>query len=91
MERGKEKNSINVLLKVARSQKIRVRNKQNQPIKQPPYIHKDNIIFGSSSIVELSTIIKYYFSFLFHFFSLTPVDPAGPDCYQSGTKPCEST
>jgi hypothetical protein len=22
---------------------------------------------------------------------LTPVDPAGPDCYQSGTKPCEST
>ncbi len=24
-------------------------------------------------------------------FFLTPVDPAGPDCYQSGTKPCEST
>ena len=23
--------------------------------------------------------------------SPTPVDPAGPDCYQSGTKPCEST
>ena len=23
--------------------------------------------------------------------NLTPVDPAGPDCYQSGTKPCEST
>jgi hypothetical protein len=22
---------------------------------------------------------------------LTPVDPAGPDCYQSRTKPCEST
>ena len=22
---------------------------------------------------------------------LTPVDPAGPDCYQSETKPCEST
>ena len=22
---------------------------------------------------------------------LTPVDPAGPDCYQSGTKPCELT
>jgi len=21
----------------------------------------------------------------------TPVDPAGPDCYQSGIKPCEST
>lgn len=24
-------------------------------------------------------------------FRPTPVDPAGPDCYQSGTKPCEST
>ena len=22
---------------------------------------------------------------------LTPVDPAGPDCYQNRTKPCEST
>jgi len=22
---------------------------------------------------------------------MAPVDPAGPDCYQSGTKPCEST
>lgn len=27
----------------------------------------------------------------YYLLSPTPVDPAGPDCYQSGTKPCEST
>ena len=36
-------------------------------------------------IKNINIILYYYFKLL------TPVDPAGPDCYQSGTKPCEST
>jgi hypothetical protein len=37
------------------------------------------------------SIYLYIILVLVLLFFLTPVDPAGPDCYQSGTKPCEST
>ena len=36
------------------------------------------------------TIVRPY-SLIYQKKGSTPVDPAGPDCYQSGTKPCEST
>ena len=44
-------------------------------------------IIKNKAMLNACVFIIYIFIIIF----LNPVDPAGPDCYQSGTKPCEST
>ncbi len=55
------------------------------------YKRNDPLDYNKKSIDRFLSIKYYRIEISILLVRLTPVDPAGPDCYQSGTKPCEST
>jgi hypothetical protein len=56
------------------------------------YAHRMEIrLLLNLTLVYITRTILGHPAVLINMKGSTPVDPAGPDCYQSGIKPCEST